>query len=204
MFQWDARSQRYRDTASGRFVPAERVARAVDVAAVEARHEAERIAQRLVDGKSTLAQFQRDMAQLVKDGHLAAAVIGRGGADQMTQADYGWAGQRIRTQYDYLRNFVQQIADGTAPLDGRLVARAGLYGDAIAPTHREMVRRLAIQGGAIMERNVLGPADHCGGCLDATAQGWVPVGFLPPVGGRICRSRCKCSIETWDSMEAAA
>jgi hypothetical protein len=136
------------------------------------------------------------MAQEMKLLHVGAAGVGRGGWAQMSQSDWGWTGQRLRQQYGFLRNFAHDIATGKQPMDGRLLARAGMYAEAARATQREMQRRTGMLVGRSQERNVLGAAEHCGGCLDATARGWVPIGSLPPVGSRQCRSRCHCVIET--------
>ena len=142
------------------------------------------------------------MADEMKMLHTGAAAVGRGGWTQMSQADWGWTGQRLRAQYGYLRNFANDIATGHQPMDGRLTARAQMYAEAARATQREMIRRTAISIGRQDERNHLGAADHCGGCVEATARGWVPIGTLPAVGSRTCRSRCHCWIET--RVEAAA
>jgi hypothetical protein len=47
------------------------------------------------------------------------------------------------------------------------------------------------------ESNLLAPAEHCegqGSCVEQTTRGWVPVGSLIPIGGRLCVTNCKCQI----------
>ena len=49
--------------------------------------------------------------------------------------------------------------------------------------------------GFTMGRRILGGCDHCPGCLDAAAQGWVPLDAVVAIGDSYCREFCCCSIE---------
>lgn len=153
------------------------------------------LSQSLLDGSLPLASWQSQMMHEIKAGHLVAATLATGGWAQMDQSDFGFTGQRIRTQYVYLRSFAADVASGKQPWNGTIAARAELYAHASRQTHRAAVERVALKRDEELERNVLGIADHCAGCLAATAQGWVPVGTLPPPGTRNCLSRCRCWIE---------
>jgi hypothetical protein len=135
------------------------------------------------------------MATEIKVQHLAAAMIAHGGRNAMTQADYGWTGQRIRDQYDYLRKFAEGIASDTQPLADQAIARAALYGQAGRATYEAMRAGDAVTRGENEERNVLGAADHCTDCVGASAQSWVPLGTLIPIGSRICKANCRCRID---------
>jgi hypothetical protein len=195
-FVWSAASQRYRDEATGRFVSQVAVNQAVDAVIKAGSQHMVTMTQALQTNQITLAEWQTQMATEIKMLHTGAAALGRGGWAQMTQSDWGWTGQRIRAQYGWLRNFAHDIAVGHQPMDGRLLARAAMYAEATRATQREMQRFNASVIGRTQERNVLGAAEHCGGCLSATARGWVPLGTLPAIGNRECRSRCRCSIVT--------
>lgn len=193
-FQWDGRARRYRSTA-GRFVPEKSVRQALDSVLRVSADNTRALGQQLVDGSLSVAEWQRAMAAEMKQAHLVAAVSAKGGWQQMSQADFGWVGQRLRQQYGYLQRFADQVAGGEAPLNGVTVTRSQLYGEAARGTNREMERRMARQGGQTWERNVLGDADHCDGCLEETSRGRVGIGELVPVGERDCLGRCKCHLE---------
>ena len=153
------------------------------------------LTEQLQAGSLSLAQWQQRMADELKMLHTGAAALGRGGWSQMSQSDWGWTGQRIRTQYGYLRNFANDLATGHQAFDGRMVARAAMYAEAARPTHRAMQRRMAMTLGREQERNQLGAADrHCGQCLECSARGWVAIGTLPAPGSRSCMSNCHCSL----------
>lgn len=78
-----------------------------------------------------------------------------------------------------------------AALQAAELRRAGReYKDAEA---QAMALSLAVQTDA-MERNLLGIADHCAGCIIETKRGWVPYGTLIPLGQRDCKAGCRCTI----------
>lgn len=201
-FQYSPSSGRYFDTTTGRFVSNATVNAAVDQVISGAAERMVAMSQRLQEGAITLADWQTQMAAELKPLMVGASAIGRGGWAQMTQSDWGWTGQRMRVQYGYLRNFAHDIASGAQPMDGRLINRTAMYAEAARATQREMQRRTGQIYGRDQEKNVLGPAEHCPGCLDCTARGWVPIGTLPAVGARQCRSRCHCQIITRLSLAA--
>lgn len=194
-FVWSPARRVYLD-ASGTPVPSRLVNEALDDVIRQATANMRSLTERLAAGDLSIAQWQAQMAVEIKTVHLVAASVGRGGWRQMSQADYGWVGQRIRGQYAYLKGFAEQIGTGQQPLGAQAEARAELYGNASRATQREMERRIGAQMGDAWEQNVLGIADSCNGCLDATDQGWVPIGTLPPIGTRDCQVNCHCVIET--------
>ena len=193
-FTFDASSGRYRNAATGRLVPQAAIRQSLDRVLAAQAVEARNLTSMLGDGLVSLGDWERLMVANIKQTHLIAASIPSGGWAGMTQSDFGWVGQRIRTQYDYLRGFASDIATGKQALTASAQARAELYAEAGRQTHRAAETRKAGQRGADQERNVLGVADHCAGCLRENAQGWVPIGDLVPPGGRTCRVRCHCHL----------
>ncbi len=195
-FTYSQSALAYRDS-QGRQVSQRVINQAVDAVIRGASTRMVALSMQLQEGTLTLAAWQEAMAAEMKPLHVGAAAMGRGGWQQMTPADWGWTGHELRNQYAYLRNFAHDIATGKQPLDGRLLNRARLYAEAARGTHREMQRRIAQQSGRTQELNQLGGSDrHCGTCVGCTAQGWVPIGTLPRVGGRTCGTNCHCTITT--------
>lgn len=194
-YTWSARSQRYRSLTTGRYVSRATVRRALDTALARSQVDILRLGRDLQAGRLTLAEWQVATARQLKAAHLASAAAARGGWAQMTQADYGRVGHRLRDEYAYLSRLAGQIADGTQALDGRLLTRLTLYAQGPRGTYHEQERAGMREAGYIEERNQLGGGESCDGCQAQTARGWVPIGSLTPVGARDCLSNCKCALQ---------
>jgi hypothetical protein len=151
--------------------------------------------QDLIDGRLTIAQWQRQMMRHIKATHLVGLATARGGWESLDQSAFGWVGQRVRLEYKFLRGFAADLASGKQALNGTALTRAGMYAEAGRQTHRAAEQRAALGRGQMEERNRLGAADHCPGCLTQTSRGWQPIGSLVPCGLRECRVRCHCSLQ---------
>jgi hypothetical protein len=185
---------RYYNLETGRFVSSSAVRDALESVIDQSALNMNALSQRLVDGNISLADWQTGMMQEIKAAHVAATASASGGWAQVDQAGWGEAGRLIRDQYDYLRNFARQIASGEQPLDGRVLVRSDLYGDAARGTYEEIRQRRMVTDGYEEERRVLEANDgnNCDGCLEQAAQGWQPIGTLDPIGAEECIVRCRC------------
>jgi len=193
-FAFDTGRGRYRDTATGRLVSEGRVRLAVDAVADLASERMADLTERLLSGEVTLARWQAGMLETIKASHLAAGVAAAGGRAQMTPSQYGFLGSEIRAQYGYLRTFGAQLAAEAVPLDRRLIARAGMYGQHARVTYEAVRRRDQAGRGYRFERNMRHAKESCGQCVTLSARGWVEIGTLPPIGSRTCLARCRCTI----------
>jgi hypothetical protein len=196
-FAWEKRAARYRDATSGRFV-AERTVRAAAAQVVDASSSRMAVmTEQFRVGAVPIADWERSMRAEIKIAHLAQFEVAHGGRNAMTQADYGWIGSRIKDQYQYLNRFAAEIANGDQALNGRMVARAQMYGRAAHSTFEAAQARDAEALGISMEeRNLMGGTEHhCGECPALERRGWVPLGSLPPVGSRECLANCLCRIQ---------
>jgi hypothetical protein len=117
----------------------------------------------------------------------------------MTAVERGRAGAIIRKQYDYLRTFAKEIADGTQPLDGRALHRAEMYMDAAKGSFHEQKRAGfadAHAGAVVMIRSHRHKRDSCRSCIGLHGK-WFRMGdpeYLP-VGHRECNVNCGCTEE---------
>ena len=204
--QWvtvNARSgpqHRYRDTATGRYISAQSVRRDVArLADTAGRDVARQLMTALKDGRIGLAEWQVGMARAVKNVNYAAVAAASGGVQNMTAVERGRAGAIIRKQYDYLRNFAKEIADGTQPLDGRALHRAEMYMDAAKGSFHEQKRAGfadAHAGAVVMIRSHRHKRDSCRSCVGLDGK-WFAMGSSEyiPVGRRECNVNCGCTEE---------
>jgi hypothetical protein len=188
-FTYDAASMRYRDP-SGRFVPADRVRRALLDVVRGSKRTINALARELAGGKISVGDWQAAMETAVKDLNLAATMAAKGGPGTMTPRDFGLAGARIRFHYERIDVFARLVEDGRLSA-GQITARAQLYANAGAGVY-ENARREAARGVMTEERRVLGNAEHCPVCVEEAAKGWQAIGTLKRLGDSPCRANCKC------------
>lgn len=142
--------------------------------------------------------MQREMSAL----HLAQAMVAKGGFAQMTQADYGRVGGKLRFQNERLNLFASQVQYGSQKLDGRFDQRVRMYAQAGRGTFAETEREEKKQRGYTRERRILGAADHCPDCIEYAQRGWQPIGTLPKIGESVCKTNCHCEFEyVWDASD---
>jgi hypothetical protein len=202
-YRWNDRAGRYINER-GVFVSERTVRAVVDGIADAASARIAQASERLLNGEMSLGAWQSELQNVIRLSHLATATIAAGGAEQMTFSRYGSVGNEIKSEYQFLRGFAEDIASGRQPMNGSLTARARQYGQASRSTFEEARRRDQIMRGYQFERNVLHAGESCSECKAQTGRGLVPIGTLVPVGSRICRSNCRCSISYQRDAEAAA
>lgn len=202
-FGWNAVAHRYYDLQSGVFVSYTKVADGLEKMMDASALNMNALTQKLIDGNISLANWQTGMMKEIKNVHVASAALSNGGWAQMSSSDWGATGQLIREQYDYLRNYAKEIADGTQALDGRALVRSDLYADAANGTYWEMSKRSFSADGYDEGRRILeAGADHCDDCLEYASEGWMPIDDIPEIGNSQCLTRCRCEIEFRKSTES--
>ena len=188
----------YRVKSTGRAITERELYQWVEDAVTAGGKNLERFARQLQGGEIDSVDWAISTGEEIRNMHRAVAMIASGGKQQMSHSDWGFVGARIREQLSYFNRFaseVDNIPDG-AKLTDAFVARAKSYHHAAYETFAKALRRRIVRDGqAQFEENQLeAGAEHCEGCLAASAEGRVPVGTLTPVGDRECGSRCLCRI----------
>ncbi len=191
-FEWDPKSSQYRSKASGRFVSRGTIRDALERALHRAQREIDVTSAALQNGAISVDVWRERMAGHIKETHLYAAAVPRGGWAQLTSADFGRVGRRIRFQYERLNKFALELAAGKKT-DGSFRMRARMYAGASMTAYEdaERVEMRDVQG-MTQERNVRTAGDSCEGCVGQSARGWVPIGALIPIGQRDCLTNCRC------------
>jgi hypothetical protein len=156
-------------------------------------------------GQLSIPTWQDAMTQAVKDFRLVNAAVGRGGRANLTEGDMVTVADDLEYQLGRLDRFAVQMEEETAAgSPGAAGARAGNYASAAISAFSGMRRRAATAAGYLVERNLLGQAEHCApdprrpnipNCPSLTRRGWLSIGTLPDIGDRLCLWNCKCTIE---------
>lgn len=193
-YQWNPRAGRYRDPNTGRFISRDDVRRALDRIIDASRDRVRKATEDLRRGEMNAGDWDALMRKEIKRTHLAGEALLRGGWKQLTPADFGRVGSAVRKQYKHLGGMIDDIRSGKQRTDGTLVNRATLYPASARVQFHEHQTDMLDELGYTEERNVLANAEHCNGCVDASALGWVKIGTLPPIGTRDCRGNDRCSM----------
>ena len=161
------------------------------------------IATRFDAGKITAAQFNAEMRELLKAGHIVAASVGRGGKAQMTAKDWGKVGAKIRWQYGYLDKFARKLERGAI---ANTANRARQYVNAIyvsyATALQETVKELGpVKGEDIKVRLITNSREGCIECENDEAEGWMAVDDMAEIGTRLCGDFCLCFLEFSDDVQ---
>ena len=193
---WDNDIGRYRSRATGRLISESAIL--FDLSRFNKVVIQENLlthTDKLLNGNITLEQWQTRFANELKDAWRLNQMIGRGGKSQMTQADYGRLGGRLRFEYDRLNRLAIEIKAGMLT-EAQIRARVGLYANAPRTGFYDGLNAANIAAGFTEMRRVLNPAEHCPDCEGYAAQGWVPIGALPMPGEQsVCLRNCKCTVE---------
>lgn len=161
---WLDEYQRYRDLETGRWVGASQIREWGSLAADASSHALAELADMLNDGRLNTHDWTLLMRDEIKDVYIQQYVLGKGGLDQMTQADWGSLGGMLREQYRYLDRFAVQIAAGqVAP--GQIVQRSRMYGNSAREAHSRAHER---------------------------ALGMPPLPDHPGSGNTLCLTNCRC------------
>lgn len=153
------------------------------------RLEMQRTAAQVVRG-GDLQTLHSRMVAMLEQSHVEALRIIFGPNPPADAA--ATAGRLLRQQRAYLDRMFADITGGRQKRDGTLTRRAMMYAGSGWGAAAEMSRLMAVGEGWHFEENVLGDAEHCGGCIEETGRGRVPIGTLVPIGQRDCLSNCRC------------
>ena len=188
-------SGRYRDTLTGRFVPSATVRRELDRYLDASDDAARALARALRNREVSLADWELGMRRLIKNTHLNAVALERGGWANMRPQDYGRAGQIIREQYGYLKQFGLDIASGKQRIDGTLDFRAKLYTEAGRNTwYRSHAANMTT--AVTHQRSIRGKRDSCWQCMDLDRRVFrIDDPTFPLPGRRVCLHNCGCHLE---------
>src|SRR5512138_3124789 len=113
-WRYSAASGRFH-APSGRFLSARDVRDAVDRRLDDASRSINRLSEDYRQGRITGAAWMRGMRDAVRETHLMSALAAKGGRSGLTARDFGLLGARIKREYQWLRDFAQQLNAGTEP-----------------------------------------------------------------------------------------
>lgn len=194
-FAFDKGTQRYRYTSGakkGQFVSIKALQSLTSSYQEQQANIGASITDRLIAEEINVEQWMREVASSLKTAHINMFSLGFGGQAKLGAQEYGAIGARLKSEYEYLRNFAQEVEDGKLS-DKQIQARIKLYYNNLWQTYEIGRERAHKNADYNWERRRTAPAENCSDCLGYEAQGWVSIGSLPPPGsGSQCRANCLC------------
>ncbi|HEY1292961.1 MAG TPA: hypothetical protein VGJ60_07780 [Chloroflexota bacterium] len=157
----------------------------------------------LANRQITLEEWEIEMRRVVKDAFGTAYLLGRGGRNVMTQADWGRVGGLVGRQYRYLNEYARAI-DGQTVTRERALSRSTLYVQAATQSYQ----RGQLAGFGDMPRLERVPGDGSTSCLvncrcelqvDETDDGW-QVYWLDLGDERECAD-CRQLAASWSPLQ---
>ncbi len=199
---------RYVDRGTGRFLTNDRARSFLSDAIGVASNRSDTLAE-MVGGDPPLISppdWREAMRQEIKQAYIKSYLEGRGGREQMSQADWGSVGGMLREQYRFLDEFVDQL-DGLS--EAQIRARSQMYMESSREGYERANQRVQEALGMDEEIWVVGVADHCVDCVAFASLGWQKIeddaygGATPGSGGTACLTNCHCHKSFRQSTERA-
>lgn len=154
----------YQDAESGKFISQSRVRALMQRFENKYKQDIKGISDKLSNGEISLQRWVDDLRQAIKDAYVIQYTVGKGGLDNMTQADWGRIGGLLKGQYAYLNGFASEVANGDLT-PKQIAARANLYIDSSTQ---------AFERGK------------------AASHGMISLPAYPGDGSTECMSNCRC------------
>ena len=191
---------RYRSTETGRFVARRDIVNLLETHVNSAERRLGELTTAYYEGRISPSTFQVTMRDELRQLHSQQRALGAGGWDRMMfNRDWAAVGGRLGGfggDYERMTNLTQAIASGEVTLPQALNRVNGYIGNSriqFWEADREAARQT---GRTYEEARRLGSSEHCSDCVDYAAQGFQPLGILPPPGvGSICSTHCRCTME---------
>ena len=198
-YYFDKRNHNYIRAPTGRFVARGRIIELLEKSVAGRERRLFEGIRRLVDGTRSPQVFLSHAKVMLKRQYLQEAALAAGGWDQLTPADFGRVGGKLRAQYRRLSEMTAGVRDGEVS-EAQALNRMQMYmGNARAEYFEVERERLppVPQGQTRIERRRLGAKDkgNCDDCLRYDDMGWQPEGALPvPAQASLCNGNCRCDL----------
>lgn len=200
---WDAGTARYRDAETGQFIARDRVLAAANESLDAAAVATETLAGMASQGILSPSDWRDMMREEIKQEYITQYLAGRGGRDQMTQADWGSVGGMVREQYRFLDGMAGEIPNLT---EAQIAARSRMYTTSANEAFERAHRRAVSEAGMTEELWVIDPAaENCPDCVAFASEGWQPLDHfpMPGAGDTVCLTNCQCH-KTYRNPETGA
>lgn len=202
-FVFNRKTQRYQykgGDRSGQFVAVSKLQDLMESYIQTKQKQAISVTDSLLKRDISVGTWETAIAKELKEAHILAFSVGKGGTKNLSARDYGLLGVRLKSEYRYLRQFSTDILDGKLT-PAQIRARIAKYQSSLYASFEQGRLESHIASGFRWERNIRTAKESCQSCIDRSARGWVPIGTMPGVGiATLCKMNDRCFREFSDSM----
>ncbi len=194
-YKFNEKAGRYIDS-KGKFVPRKKVLKDVQNEASRLKLKLKQHGENLVKGTIDTVEFMAKMSEDIKSSHIRTGTIGAGGKERLKAGHYGIIGNNLRTEFNLLGNFINQI-DAKELSDKEIIARSQLYAQSCVEAFYQTELYDRKKTGVIRAKRELDAnANHCPDCLNYATNGlYIPLSEIVPPGHKCrCRGNCRCRI----------
>jgi hypothetical protein len=200
VYYWDKSVGRYRGS-DGRFIAKSTIDSFISKSLEASHNISDTLSQFVSDGLINVDDWNKSFREEIKGEYIRQYLTGRGGLEQMTQADWGSVGGMLKEQYSYLEGFSQDIASGNLS-EAQIEARSQMYINSAREAFERAKERVVADLGFDMVNWVLNPnLENCDDCVAFANMGTVPVdedpynGAYPGSGDTQCLTNCGCELQ---------
>lgn len=193
---YNSKTGRYHSPSKG-FLSKSDLEQILNVESTRLATRLERISNRLIAGKLSLAEWERAFYLELKYAAIISVEIGAGGRDQVNSKQWGLVGAELKRQKKYLRRFAGQVANGKLSVS-QIRARSKLYStSAIIPFGQSEKIAKTRENFKSAKRDTDPEAQHCIDCpLHSTNGLWLPIRQVTPKGTNCrCGGHCRCRVK---------
>lgn len=197
---WDDETGRYVD-GDGMPVTESEILAVVEAELTDWESQVDALTDELLNEFIDVSQWEDRLAELTAAVAALFFLFGLGDRAKLTDEYTEFVDDRLRTQYEFLRNFSNEILVGA--LSGAMIgARSKLYVHDAESNHGYAQDFTHDIEQFPYYSNVLGSTRPCAECPELTARGIVRRGSLPNIGTRLCQSRCYCHFAYYTEADA--
>jgi hypothetical protein len=195
---WNAGKQEY-ETPKGAVVSSNLLRAEFEKVVTDSRNTMRLAADNLLNGVSSIPEWQAAMLSELKALHYLAWATSQGGPDHLSPSDMAKLGGLIQTQVDFLNKRAEKIDTGQQALDGTLRSTSGLYANASRGIYAKGITNVAEKARIEWVERVRNSNESCPDCVDW--EGFWKIDEVPPIGSSVCGGNCLCDIEPIESLD---
>lgn len=164
-------------------------------------HAQRDLAQSLINEHTDVQEWYDDTTRLMKYSYRVVTDVAMGSSGILNDLQEREYLRVIEEETSKFNLYARQVANGSVPIDGRLLNAACSLGRRLNRIFENLRLWQAQRNGNTQARRRLSAAEHCRdseqryGCIRLARMGWRPIYDITPIGDATCWDGCLCEME---------